>query len=1434
AARQRRQAKELARPRARTCPSEEAITKAKEVASHRPAVVFGVSYRGEKESDDYASRTAYLPSGSVKMANTPPSPPANRQQLQQEQFFNTTTADGFGPCGAFLEGGGGGSGGAVGGGGGIRDANIESDGGGMSGDEAVLFRDSLCRREMVMLDRNDENPRQRSHQEGGAGDTSSSLLPLPLPLPLQPSALLPQSPRCTSKLPTVGATHGYDGNSSSLPASAMVVVEEDREETLGTVKIAQKGADGGGSCTEQPVAVVHKENELVHSWLLDVRLETETAGTALRVLLKMCKERGRDPDAEQRRLSSFRTALEGMGLFSAQHGPMPTTCDADQGGLLAHRVSAAARQVAMTKAAVKNLLRLMQSVGPGEDGGAELDQYTEFIRQQREIMTGCGDRHGAGNTSPRTKREPAIALAAVGQQSKSVDHHSSGISGQKGQEKVATYVTTSTEGATFSNPKVATGLPSSPVLAATATTIRDPPARANEKLVANDATITRRESDREKGTTSVIVPDGTGFLAVREVDDVPVSRALDVVARASSVVAVDSAAARPPVSDAVVLENPLMQPQGIATWEAKQTELTEPAVKKASSMHSIDYEIHDPAETVGENGSRRATETKPADTPSLVSARESADPDYEEKGKGKGGNKEETDDNGTLLLPSIARSEPRPDVIAPTATPSSLTAGELRNVSAPSGGDGDHTYANEFIVSTAEAAAEGKEGQTVPAAAVVAAVPAGINISARERLLRHLQATTSPRSVSDDDSSCCSVGGDDGTGNDDENDVASQPAKTVLKQGEPVVMPAEDDSHRECDVRPTARTARDNDAVLVAEPESGVAEPKSRAEELESQVDNASFESTTRLAGPWHEEAGTRGGEASAAALSNDGSGAPGTSATTRSTNHLASTQLGSIAMFESDFAVSHAAPEGPTGTLHCDGFDISASNSAKKADKPLENGVENDGGWGKEERVTDAGPTDDIVPQNVEGSVSTGAAAAAVACEETILNVAKTIDIDDQLGGSCGVIETAGQDLANTIDIEEGKKKKGSAEEAAPEVGAVLVRAPEEAHTDTGRRCSATDGSDENDSAKFQEKEKDKKGMAVGGNADGEAGSGGAGDTKHEREEDTTTAVNPTAELEWIEGYDPGHDCYYYHHVPTGESRWFKPDEPYEPYVHSDEENDDLAVTSSIGGERAAGTRTVIEADETPDEDCDRRRDRRQKSIHRGNSDERRHRTKRSGKEEEWEAEATNARSSSSQKDKDYSTGRRRSSQSGPASASSRRHRGNDDRASAKMRSGSGRSSRQRHGKTAIERLNDLTDENACASDDLRSDYSDRGGGRERRRSTGSTRRRSRGSRRHREDDDDAHQPSRKRGVRGGGDDRDEGSRRARTTGHSSSRPKRHYDDEDDAGSHAGRRSSGSRYSKILLSDGSVSSGGEDGGDRKRGASSVRGGSRVESGSRR
>ena len=66
-------------------------------------------------------------------------------------------------------------------------------------------------------------------------------------------------------------------------------------------------------------------------------------------------------------------------------------------------------------------------------------------------------------------------------------------------------------------------------------------------------------------------------------------------------------------------------------------------------------------------------------------------------------------------------------------------------------------------------------------------------------------------------------------------------------------------------------------------------------------------------------------------------------------------------------------------------------------------------------------------------------------------------------------------------------------------------------------------------------------------------------------------------AEPAWIQGYDPTHDCYYYYYVPTSESTWHKTDEPYEAYVHSDEDDDKVMTTrgnSPTAGARATSPR--------------------------------------------------------------------------------------------------------------------------------------------------------------------------------------------------------------------------------------------------------------------
>lgn len=69
------------------------------------------------------------------------------------------------------------------------------------------------------------------------------------------------------------------------------------------------------------------------------------------------------------------------------------------------------RRVAMTKAAVKNLLRVMEEAelsGGGGDSSTELDQYAEFVLQHDEIMVGEGGR-GGGNNGENTQATSHVA-----------------------------------------------------------------------------------------------------------------------------------------------------------------------------------------------------------------------------------------------------------------------------------------------------------------------------------------------------------------------------------------------------------------------------------------------------------------------------------------------------------------------------------------------------------------------------------------------------------------------------------------------------------------------------------------------------------------------------------------------------------------------------------------------------------------------------------------------------------------------------------------------------------------------------------------------------------------------------------------------------------------------------------------------------------------
>lgn len=270
AAQQRRQARELARPRLRTCPTEETISKAKEVACSRPAVVFGMSYRGEMErgmrgtvhGDAAGAGAAGISSAGMNMASTSPDAVMKRQQQQQQQLqqesllFGTPVAGGYklssGLRDSDSDGDGGGSGG--GGAGGIEgrrreEKRIMAHGGAARKSESDRLEDIFASDEKMMSDlppgSDDTWLRQARQDGGGGGDTPSR--------------------RRSSNWSTVNEMNGYDRS----------------RETGHATKSPPEGRLGDSA--EFLEAERRGNNERVESWLLDVRLETETAGTALRV-----------------------------------------------------------------------------------------------------------------------------------------------------------------------------------------------------------------------------------------------------------------------------------------------------------------------------------------------------------------------------------------------------------------------------------------------------------------------------------------------------------------------------------------------------------------------------------------------------------------------------------------------------------------------------------------------------------------------------------------------------------------------------------------------------------------------------------------------------------------------------------------------------------------------------------------------------------------------------------------------------------------------------------------------------------------------------------------------------------------------------------------------------------------------------------------------
>lgn len=1093
----------------------------------------------------------------------------------------------------------------------------------------------------------------------------------------------------------------------------------------------------------------------------------------------------------------------------------------------------------MTKAAVKNLLRLMESVEPGEDGNAELDQYAEFIRHQREIIIGVGGRPNAGTSSPETKREPTIAAAVV-QQGENADCHRR-LPGQ-GEP----------EGRASGNLGAAVALPSSSSLYATAITA------AREGSTSHDQNDVSGSEERvmATGTEGIVVPPCGGAESVHATDanDVLVPLGLGPDASTRCTGDIDVASKDVPGTVQSTTYAPLRPAEEVVTEEALVVGITQG--KDSSSLLPSNPDSVTAAGIVDESSSLPAKIIS-AVVSEIASAVGFVHPKCtsanEEKNEGREASQDLGDNPGENSLISTS-----PAVVSAVATSTSTLRVAIDGTPSDSslkrnGTSVLRTDNDEDVDATAEVAEvaevpgekkeEGGEGLSVT---TVTSATSTANLSARERLLRHVRATASPRSGSNDDSSCCSSGGDSGTDNNDSESktVRRLPTTEGLQRERYVILAQEDGGEEGCggEVAAGGDEGEDIEIVGVAKQEEGVG--NSRTREEGGSVDGRP--KTTRPATRWKGEGGAEGNNQNELGVSSNASGepdVPSASPATQLVNPLAAVEAGSIAIFDKDGSVSSGTPAGISGDVHRGEVDVSAIDTPAVVGAGFSPTSEQETSHIEAESETCTVPSTDAVGSDVDCTAVSSAATPAVVCPSTI---ASDVIIDENGGELRGsTLDESGEVAQGTtkhdndseqilsqpvsdvstpirsdlhVGADEDNEAKGSVEVPTAGKESTLGSSSEQAKPDSGR-------SDEAATTTCGETEE---------NAEEEANTGGDANTRTSDERDgkldgaenETAPADPTTELAWIEGYDPGHDCYYYHHVPTGESRWYKPDEPYEPYVHSDEEDGDGATSSSL---RDEGGTPITATTAAALEDDDLRPERRERRKDDENVDNEHLRGKRGGIEEEEETGATNRRSSLSRKVKEPSSGKRRSSKSRTASGGSQRRRRDDDDGGTRDHSRSGRSSRQQRGKTALERLNDFTDDNTCGSDDPRSD----GYGGERWRSSGSSRRQDgTRSRRHRDDDDDDRYRSRRKHSSGDG-----GSRHRKSRGDSSLRTEGYGDDgkqdHDRRRPYSQRRSSDSRY--VLSSDGSRHSDDDEGALRRTTSNARdRGGSRSRRSSAR
>lgn len=1007
------------------------------------------------------------------------------------------------------------------------------------------------------------------------------------------------------------------------------------------------------------------------------------------------------------------------------------------------------------------MLRLLESAESGEVGTAEIEQYAEFIQQQREIMVGGGEHPNAGKSSPTAKR--LASTAGVAKQSK--ESESPAADTAAGQQPIATSendgvaAVSPASSSLFAPAELPAGVSATPTTQRTPTVVLGASQPQQEVDTHSIQDVSQLLFNADASTSSGAIPSPRAVVAAA------VDPALTPTEGTEKVLATGSDTTPSDLTDTdgkTVDNGTAVEPCGVpeATPSVDAQCLT-PATRKKGELGSDSLDQ-------GEESSRvTVLSASPCSVPlPIVTATATAPPAGEQL------HSSSPQANGDAVRSDASGNGD--DVCATAAVAVAIDVAPATG--APAGGELEEEVADQIL------------SQLSPASPVVADTSAAL--SARERLLRHVRAATSPRS----DASSCSSGSDDDEGG------APQPAAEAVQLGQSTKPAQEEDDGGECPGEGVVGIGGDHDPVTTA------VDTKTRPGKAGNRPDGRPL--TTRPV--TRQKAGCDGGGVEGGGggeetvASGDTRGECGVSpvpSITQLPNPPAPAEArdGIVVLLNED--ESSVAPTIP-GTVQAEELNIGVIPTETAGESSNDVAATATGG-GKDGGGTDSGQSGDTRGKDEDGSIPSGRAA----CDGEIAHDAESNDGGDHVEAStldavkrsekeggedtCDVAASASRALTRqdiTI-FEDGSEGDGSPQPAA---GAVAENGP--INPTTKSEPTAAGESNGNPSAvsnkaakagEETEEQEPTKPKAVG-ETDGD-----------------TTAIGPddaaaaATEPDWIEGYDPGHDCYYYHHVPTGESRWYKPDEPYEPYVHSDEDQEDEEVALSSEKDDFQTTTAGLESERD-----DQRRERRRQKEKDRNVDRNYHQRERAGLDkEEEEVEATSTRSSSAHKGK-KSSSKRRTSRSSKASAgeSHRRSKYDDDddderyvsRSSSRdYRRGDGRrgskeSSSRKRGKTALERLNDLTDENSCASGDLRSD--DRGDSSHRTAVSSRRHSSSRGSRRN-SNNEHSHGSSRRSGS----------GRRAKARQGLATREKGYYDEDD------GNQSPSTKSSRsILSSDGS------------------------------